>query len=147
MNKLSTTFLIFLFAINLLLPVLSQATIIQSKSFQLNAKQGINIESEESITSAKFDCLPEGFKLSDVVSYRHKDGRINIKDKLIEMKARCKDGKLIDSKGREIKFFKVACYGNPPADYDEIAQKEREELEKLQKDYTVIVMECDPHIS
>jgi hypothetical protein len=34
--------------------------------------------------------------------------------------------------------------GNPPADYQEILQRQREELEKLKKQYTVIEMTCNP---
>jgi hypothetical protein len=121
-----------------------------SKSFQQNAEQGIHTRDDESISS-KFDCLPEGFKSSDIVSYRQKqkgsDARVTIENRLIELKARCKEGRLVDGKGREIKFFRFACYGNPPSDYEEIAQKEHEEFDKLQKDYTVVVLECDPHIS
>jgi len=101
--------------------------------------------------AVQFDCLPEGYKSTDVVSYRQKrkggDGYITIEDRLVELKSHCKDGKLIDGKGREIRFFKFACYGNPPVDYEEQRQKELEELEKLQKKYCVIVMECDPRIS
>ena len=101
--------------------------------------------------AAQFECLPEGYKSTDIVSYRQKrkggDGYITIDDRLVELKAHCKEGKLIEGKGREIRFFKFACYGNPPADYEEQRQKEIEELEKLQKKYCVIVMECDPRIS
>src|ERR1044072_6681757 len=124
MNNFSRVFLIFLLAVNLRLPALTESA------------------------SHHFDCLGDEFKSTDIVSYREKrkgSGEfITIEDKLIEMKAQCKKGKLIDSKGREIKFFKFACFGNPPADYEEIRQKENEELEKLQKDYTVIILECDP---
>ena len=101
--------------------------------------------------AVQFECLPEGYKSTGVVSYRQKrkggDGYVTIEDRLVELKAHCKESKLIDGKGREIRFFKFACYGNPPADYEEIRQKELEELEKLQKKYCVIVMECDPRIS
>ena len=99
----------------------------------------------------QFNCLPEGWKLNDVVSYKSNgksSGRnITIEDKLKDLKAHCRQGKLVDSKGREIKFFRFSCFGNPPENYEEILQNERRELEKLQKDYTVIVPECDPRIS
>ena len=148
MNKLSTTFLILLLAVNLQLPTLSQATIIERKSSQPKGKHYMKTNNQKNATSSRFDCLPAESKLSDVVSYRPRkkgsDDYITIEDKLVEIKAQCKQGKLVDSKGREIKFFKFSCYGNPPMDYEEIAQKERDELDKLQKDFTVIVMECDP---
>ena len=101
--------------------------------------------------AAQFECLPEGYKSTDVVSYRQKrkggEGYITIEDRLVELKAHCRDGKLVEGKGKEIRFFKFACYGNPPIDYEEQRQKELEALEKLQKKYCVIVMECDPRIS
>jgi hypothetical protein len=151
MNKLSTNLLIFLLVANLQLPMLSHATIVERKSSQPDGKQCIKAIDKESAMSSHFDCLPEEYKLTDVVSYRSKrkggEDYITIEDRLVEIKAQCKKGKLIDSKGREIKFFKFSCFGNPPMDYEEIAQKERDELDKLQKDYTVIVLECDPHIS
>jgi hypothetical protein len=151
MNKLSTSLLIFSLAASLQLSTLSQATIIQGKSSRLNGKQFIETTNGAHAMSSQFGCLPEGFKLNDVVSYTSKrkgsDDYITIEDKLVEIKAQCKKGKLIDSKGREIKFFRFSCYGNPPIDYEEIMQKERDELDKLQKHYTVIILECDPHIS
>ena len=135
MNKRS---LILLLAASLQLQMLSQATTVKTND-------------DEGASAIHLDCLPGGFKLTDIVSYGEKrkgsDEHVTIKDKLIEIKARCKDGKLLDGKGKEIKFFKFSCFGNPPIDYDEIMQKEREEFDKLQKDYTVIVVECDPRIN
>ncbi|HEX5731863.1 MAG TPA: hypothetical protein VF131_03425 [Blastocatellia bacterium] len=100
--------------------------------------------------SARINCLPEGFGLTDVVSYKlnasGKDEHITIEKKLAELKARCKRGRLLDGKGREIRFFRPACFGNPPADYEEIRQKESQELARLQKDYNVIILECDLRI-
>ena len=131
--------LIFLLMVNLQLPL--QSSIIQGEGGQ----QTLEASNDTSGIVVQFDCLPEGPKSTDVVSYREKrksgDGYITIEDKLVELKARCKEGKLIDGKGREIRFFKFACYGNPPSDYEELRHKELEELEKLQKKYCVIVME------
>jgi hypothetical protein len=62
------------------------------------------------------------------------------------MKARCHRGKLVDSRGREIRFFRVSCWGNPPEDYQEIRKRENEELARLKKGYTVIVFGCNPMI-
>ena len=139
MSGLNKTFLIFLMAVNL--PLQSESSINQCKSGQ-QPIGGI---------AMWFDCLPEGYRSTDVVSYRHKskggEGNLTIEDKLVELKAHCSEGKLVDGKGREIRFFRIACFGNPPSDYEELRQKELEELEKLQKQYCVIVMECDPRIS
>ena len=116
----------------------------------LNSRRSVDAR-DASRVAVQHECLPEGYKSTDIVSYRQKrkggDGYITIEDRLVELKAHCKEGKLIDVKGREIRFFKFACYGNPPADYEEQRQKELQELEKLQKKYCVIVMECDPRIS
>lgn len=148
MDKHRVTFVTLLLAVILQVPALSKSGSTQVSSLQPIRKRGVEIVEGDKAESTRFDCLPEGFKLSDIVSYSEKGKgggeHLTIKDKLIEMKAQCKEGKLIHKKGREIRFFKFACFGNPPIDYDEIAQKEREELEKLQKDYTVIVIACDP---
>ena len=94
-------------------------------------------------------CLPEGFALTDVIAYRQtetgKEKNLTLAEKLAELKAHCKKGKLMDGQGREIRFFQPACYGNPPENLDEIRQQEREALARLQKLYTVIIIECDPH--
>ena len=99
---------------------------------------------------ARINCLPEGFQMTDVVSYGvnrgGEDKHITIEQKLSELKARCRRGKLVDGKGREIRFFRPACFGNPPADYEEIRQRESAELARLQKNYNVIILECDPRI-
>jgi len=99
----------------------------------------------------KFErCLPSGIKLTDVVSAQlAKPGRavsrITVGQKLTEMKAKCKRGKLVDRTGREIYFYRLkGCWGNPPIDYQEILQKQKDELEKLRKKYTVIEMTCNP---
>jgi hypothetical protein len=151
MNKLSMVFLIFLLAVNLQASALSKAAAIQSESFRQDGRHVLESGDGENTISSRFDCLPEEFKLTDIASYRQdrkgRAGHITIEGRLIELKARCKGGRLIHGKGKEIRFFKFACYGNPPVDYDEIVQKEREELEKLQKDYTVIIIECDPRIN
>lgn len=88
--------------------------------------------------------------MTDAVSYGvntgGKEKHITVEQKLSELKARCRRGKLVDGKGREIKFFRPACFGNPPADYQEIRDRESQELARLQKSYNVIIFECDPRI-
>jgi hypothetical protein len=102
-----------------------------------------------SSSATRFDrCLPSGIKSTDVVSaqsIKSEIKKITVKEKLTELKARCKKGKLVDASGREIRFFKLTgCWGNPPVDYQEIMQRQNEELEKLRKRYTVIEMTCNP---
>lgn len=95
-------------------------------------------------------CLPSGIKSSDVVSAQLVKSRmavkkITVEQRLIELDARCDNGKLVDAAGKEIYFYRLkGCWGNPPADYQEILQRQNEELEKLRKRYTVIEMTCYP---
>jgi len=95
----------------------------------------------------KFSCLPKGISADDVVSYGLKGmQKVTVERRLIELKARCRSGKLVDAKGREIRFFRTSCWGNPPVDYLEIQQRENKELSELKKRYTVIVFGCNPMI-
>ena len=97
--------------------------------------------------ATRINCLPPDTKLDEVVSYgMNGRGNITVEKKLAQIKARCRNRKLVDVKGREIRFFRPSCWGNPPADYAEIQQRENEDLEKLRKRYTVIVFGCNPMI-
>lgn len=89
---------------------------------------------------ARFDsCLDKDIDKADLVVGSSK---ITVKEKLIAIRARCRRGKLVDAKRREIRFFKAECWGNPPADYLEIQQRQRGELARLRKKYTVIEIAC-----
>jgi hypothetical protein len=99
------------------------------------------------------NCLPEGIKADSVVStkiVRSSQGgrtieKVTVEQKMRELRARCRNKKLVDSRGREIRFVTLeGCWGNPPADYQEILSKQREEIEKLKKRYTVVEMTCNP---
>jgi hypothetical protein len=95
----------------------------------------------------RFDCLPKDVRLNEVVAYAGAtDGNVTVEKTLVEIKAQCRKGKLIDRKRREIRFFRPACWGNPPQDYREIKRRENEELRNLQEHYTVIVFACSPMI-
>jgi len=97
--------------------------------------------------STKINCLPAGTTLDEVVSYgANGRGIVTVGKKLVQLKARCRNLKLVDAKGREIRFHRPSCWGNPPADYEEIQQRENGELQRLQKRYTVIVFGCNPMI-
>jgi hypothetical protein len=97
-------------------------------------------------------CLPDGTELTDVVSTTNvKPGsglepkKTTVEQKLIELKARCKKGKLVDGSGKEIRFYRlVGCWGNPPEDYQEILARQAAEIEKLRKRCTVVEMTCNP---
>jgi hypothetical protein len=95
----------------------------------------------------KFTCLPKDVTLDEAVSYGLKSTqKVTVEKKLMELKARCRNGKLVDTRGREIRFFRVSCWGNPPPDYLEIQQRENKQLADLKRRYTVIVFSCNPMI-
>ena len=98
-------------------------------------------------------CLPTGTSLSDVVSTQFAKAdpsgslirKLTVEERLIQLKARCEKGKLVDLNGKEIRFYRlIGCWGNPPADYREILHRQRTELEGLRERYTVIEMTCNP---
>ena len=102
---------------------------------------------DDSAPSKNFSCLPKDVRADEVVSYDVEGKSIlTVKKKLIELRARCRRGKLVDAKGREIRFFRISCWGNPPEDYLEIQKREGEELAELKKHYSVIVFGCNPMI-
>ncbi len=76
--------------------------------------------------------------------------KVTVKDRLVELKARCRKGKLLDSRGKQIYFYRlIGCWGNPPVDYLEQVEQQRIKLRQLQRRYTVIQIPClaDPSIS
>ena len=97
-------------------------------------------------------CLPESVKPTDVVSTTlvQTDGgtlveKITVEQKLTELKANCKNGKLVDGAGTEIYFYKLTgCWGNPPRNYQEILERQEAELARLRKQYMVVEMTCNP---
>jgi hypothetical protein len=97
-------------------------------------------------------CLPAGIKRSDVVSRLTlkpgvgKAARVvTVGQKLDELKAHCKRGKLMDNSGREIYFFHLeGCWGNPPENYQEVMDEQARKIAQLKKRYTVIEMTCNP---
>jgi hypothetical protein len=96
---------------------------------------------------ARFNCLPKDLSPKEVVSYRGRGKDVvNVEKTLVKMNAKCRQGKLFDSKRQEIRFFRPQCWGKPPTDYLEIQQRENEELKKLRNLYTVIVFACNPMI-
>ena len=98
-------------------------------------------------------CLPDGINRTDVVSpsvVRSSKGRpeyrkITVEQKLNELKARCRRGKLVDASGTEIRFYKlVGCWGHPSPDDQEVLDRQNRELIALRKRYRVIEMTCNP---
>ena len=100
-----------------------------------------------------YKCLSSDVKEDDVTGFRNKTSKIGdvltekitVKQALKRMRARCLGGKLVDGKGRQIRFyFLQGCWGNPPADYLEILDRQKREIEELKKRFTVIEMTCNP---
>jgi len=94
-------------------------------------------------------CLPPDTNLEEVVSVQLKSStqtpskRVTVRDRLRQLKAHCKRGKLVDSSGREIRLYRLlGCWGNPPADYQEQLAQQEQELQRLKKKYNVIEIPC-----
>ena len=95
-------------------------------------------------------CLPDGIKSDLVVtSERVRSGpgeivrTITVGQVLTKLNARCRRGKLVDGNGQEIYFYRlIGCWGNPPADYQELLAEQNRELGRLKKKYTVIEIPC-----
>jgi hypothetical protein len=95
----------------------------------------------------QYTCLPKDVRADETVSRGFKGRQaVTVQNKLTEMNARCRKGRLVDSKGREIRFFHLSCWGNPPENYQEIRRRETVELANLKKRYTVIEFGCNPMI-
>ena len=89
----------------------------------------------------RFPCLPNGMKLSRAVECdtTAQPGReITLEETLVKMGARCKKGKLVDAKGKEIRFYTVQGFGAPTAYAMETMRRQRIEIEALKRKYTVI---------
>lgn len=95
-------------------------------------------------------CVPSEIDLNSVVSNEARKPTTNVaarkttvKQKLIQLKAHCKRGKLLDRKGKQIYFYPlIGCWGNPPADYLDLLKHQEQEIQRLQKRYTVIQIPC-----
>jgi hypothetical protein len=93
------------------------------------------------------DCLPEGFQSEDVVvapSATTNTKKVTLGKELLRIKAVCRKGQLY-AQGKQVRIYRLAgCWGNPPADYQEILQRQQDELKKLAKEYIVITLPCNP---
>lgn len=139
-----------LLSINFSVIVVSRAATIRARRGQPMEVTGEGLADKWKASARQFACLPDTFDLNEIIAYRTmpsgKEVTIKLKDKLVELKATCREGKLVDRQKREIKLFRFACFGNPPADYDEIQQRQQQELSQLKERYTVIIIECNPHL-
>ena len=97
-------------------------------------------------------CLPEDVKPEMVVTLESnqaattnaKPRPVTVKQRLLQLKAHCKDGKLLDGQGKEIRFVHLlGCWGNPPEDYQEQLNQQQAEIKRLKEKYMVIQLSCD----
>ncbi|MGH9927961.1 MAG: hypothetical protein ACREA9_01905 [Pyrinomonadaceae bacterium] len=96
------------------------------------------------------ECLPAEISLDSFVMIESSESnsraaarKITVRMRLVQLKARCKRGKLVDGKGREIYFYTlIGCWGNPPADYLDLLKHQDQEIQRLKKRYTVIQIPC-----
>ena len=120
-----------------------------SSLFLLSAALLVTISPATSVARNTDSCLPAEIKPADVVSTRTTGNKgkvitVTVSEKLTELKARCRKQKLVDGKGREIRFYQlIGCWGNPPDDYQQQLEHQAKELAKLRKRYRVIEMTCD----
>jgi hypothetical protein len=94
-------------------------------------------------------CLPEGVKLTSEIreesdgSTKPKGKPKTVASRLAELRARCKNRKLVTRTGKEIRIVQlIGCWGNPPADYEEQLQRQERELKELREKYVVIEIPC-----
>ncbi len=120
-----------------------------------NSSSTMVLSAREKDASSLSPCLPSDIRLQDVVYARavkwYGGGRppvvekVTVAGKLKQIGARCLGGKLLDGSGREIRFYRLTgCWGNPPADYRDIMRKQGDAIRKLEEQYTVIKMTCNP---
>jgi hypothetical protein len=95
-------------------------------------------------------CLPSGIALDNLVAppdpgkaNQSPKKNLTVRMRLLQLKARCKKGSLVDAKGRKIRFYRlIGCWGNPPVDYAELLENQAREIRRLKKTYTVIQISC-----
>ncbi|MEK6283138.1 MAG: hypothetical protein AABN95_22500 [Acidobacteriota bacterium] len=90
-------------------------------------------------------CLPSNIRIGEVAVYR-RPGNVTVGEKLKALKARCRKGRIVGSNNREIRFFRLECWGFPAPDYLEIQAEQKRKLDELKAKYTVIVIGCDPRL-
>jgi hypothetical protein len=124
-------------------------------SFFSQASRGQASTNDGVPKSSLAKCLPADIKLNDVVdatSSGYANGqpvglqKVTVEQKLNELKATCnRDNKLVDGSGKQIIFYHLkGCWGNPPRNYQEILKEQRDEINRLKQQYTVIEMTCNP---
>jgi hypothetical protein len=96
------------------------------------------------------ECLPADVDADEVIAVEptapgKPAKQITVKSRLNQIGARCRAKRLVDSRRREIYFYRLTgCWGNPPLDYEEILKNQQQELERLRRRYRVIEISCNP---
>jgi hypothetical protein len=90
-------------------------------------------------------CMPAEIRLDEVAEFKGRR-KITIAEKLKNLRARCSKGKLVTPDHREIRFYRLACWGFPPPDYQAIQAEQRRKIKELESKYQVILIGCDPRI-
>lgn len=125
-----------------------------SKKMQNTEKNVLATPKTVAQKATKFECMPDNVEFGTQVTkvVKNDKGQVTsqetttVEKRLIELKAYCEKDKLVDGKGREIRFFEPLCRGvSAGFEQDQADQKEKDkELAELEKKYTVIVLLCDP---
>jgi len=95
-------------------------------------------------------CLPADVDADEVISAEpslsgQPAKKITVASKLNQIGARCRAKRLVDAKGKQIHFYRLTgCWGNPPENYQEILDNQRQELARLRRRYRVIEISCNP---
>ncbi len=102
------------------------------------------------IAGTDHGCLPKGVALESIVSGENSksaNGSIQktatVRQTLTRIKARCKRGKLVDGASKQVYFYQlIGCWGNPPENYQELLERQDQEIQRLKKRYRVIQISC-----
>jgi hypothetical protein len=118
------------------------------------AQSPVNMTTPTPKATTRYDRLPENITLESKVAKETKNDRgeftsveiVTVEKRLNELKARYEKDRLVDEKGKEIRFFQTLCRGvSAGEEQDEIDRKAKEkELAELEQKYTVIILQCDP---
>lgn len=105
------------------------------------------------VSGQTFKCLPADIGPDDIVktvilpskTEQEHIQKISVRETLRSMRAKCRKGKLVNRRGREIRFYRLqGCWGNRPANSGEIMEEQRKEIASLRKKYCVIELTCNP---
>lgn len=94
----------------------------------------------------KFDDLPDGVKLTDEAVNQATNEKTTVEKELNNVGAKYENGKLVDSKGKEIKFYKPPVRGASQGFEEDERQRKLDERElmDLKEKYTVIILYVNP---